>query len=262
MGYKAIRCQSGTPGIKDSYGISKDKLFYEPASKGLPEECIWSTEKYLNHVPKLFDKIRSTFGDEPHLLHDAHHRLTPIEAARLGKELEPYHLFWLEDTVPCELQEGFRHIRQHTTTPLAVGEIFNTVYDATTLITEQLIDYLRMAVVHGGGITPMKKIASLCEVYHVKTGCHGATDLSPVTMAAALQFDIAIHNFGIQEYMRHTEKTNEVFKPSYQFKEGFLYPSEQPGLGIDFDEELAKQYPYERAYLPVNRKEDGTLFNW
>ena len=262
MGYKAIRCQSGVPGIKDSYGISKDKMFYEPASKGLPEECIWSTEKYLNHIPKLFEKVRSTFGDEPHLLHDAHHRLTPIEAARLGKDLEPYHLFWLEDTVPCELQEGFRHIRQHTTTPLAVGEIFNTVYDATTLITEQLIDYLRMAVVHGGGITPMKKIAGLCEVYHVKTGCHGATDLSPVTMAAALQFDMSIHNFGIQEFMRHTDKTNEVFSPNYTFKDGYLYPGNQPGLGIDFDEDLAKKYPYQRAYLPINRKEDGTLFNW
>ncbi len=262
QGYKAIRCQTGVPGIKNSYGISKDKMFYEPATKGLPEECEWSTEHYLNYVPKLFEKVRVTFGDDVHLLHDTHHRLTPIEAARLGKALEPYHLFWLEDTVPAELQEGFRHIRNHTTTPLAVGEIFNTVYDATTLITEQLIDYLRMAVVHGGGITSLKKIASLCEIYHVKTGCHGATDLSPVTMAAALNFDIAINNFGIQEYMRHTEETDAVFPHQYHFKDGYLYPGDAPGLGIDFDEELAKKYPYERAYLPVNRKLDGTLFNW
>lgn len=262
LGYQAIRCQSGVPGLKNSYGISKDKMFYEPASKGLPQECEWSTEKYLNYTPKLFNKVRHTFGDEVHLLHDCHHRLTPIEAARLGKELEPYHLFWLEDTVPAELQEGFRHIRNHTTTPLAVGEIFNTVYDATTLITEQLIDYLRMAVVHGGGITPMKKIASLCEIYHIKTGCHGATDLSPVTMAAALHFDIAINNFGIQEYMRHTEETDEVFPHQYHFDKGYLYLSDAPGLGIDFDEKLSEKYPYERAYLPINRKLDGTLFNW
>ncbi|WP_367607996.1 D-mannonate dehydratase ManD [Legionella sp. W05-934-2] len=262
QGYHAIRCQSGIPGLKNSYGVGKDKLYYEPATKGMPEECEWSTEKYLNYTPKLFAKIRDTYGDEPHLLHDCHHRLTPIEAGRLGKELEPYHLFWLEDTVPCELQEGFRIIRQHTTTPLAVGEVFNTAYDATTLITEQLIDYLRMAVVHGGGITPMKKIAAMCELYHIKTGCHGATDLSPVTMAAALHFDIAINNFGVQEYMRHTALTNEVFKPTYQFDNGYLIPSDAPGLGIDFDEQLAAKYPYERAYLPVNRKLDGTLFNW
>lgn len=261
-GYLAVRCQSGVPGIKDSYGVSKDKLFYEPASKGLPEECQWSTEKYLNHAPKMFEAIRLNVGDDLHLLHDCHHRLTPIEAARLGKSLEDYHLFWLEDTVPAELQEGFRHIRQHTTTPLAVGEVFNTVYDATTLVTEQLIDYLRMAVVHGGGITPLKKIANLCEIYHVKTGCHGATDLSPITMAAALHFGISVNNFGIQEYMRHTEETDAVFPHHYFFDNGYLFPSDKPGLGIDFDEALAENYPYERAYLPVNRKLDGTLFNW
>ncbi len=119
-----------------------------------------------------------------------------------------------------------------------------------------------MAVVHGGGITPMKKIASLCEIYHVKTGCHGATDLSPVTMAAALHFGMSVNNFGVQEYMRHTEETDEVFPHHYYFDNGYLYPSDKPGLGIDFDEELAKKYPYERAYLPVNRKLDGTIFNW
>ena len=262
MGYHAVRAQTGIPGLKDSYGISNDKLFYEPASKGLPQECEWSTEKYLNYVPKLFSKLRDTYGDDVHLLHDCHHRLSPIEAGRLGKELEPFHLFWLEDAVPAELQESFRLIRQHTTTPLAVGEVFNTVYDITALITEQLIDYCRMAVVHGGGITPLKKIASLCEIYHIKTGCHGATDLSPVTMAAALHFDLAINNFGIQEYMRHTPETDEIFKPDYSFDKGYLMLSDKPGLGIDYDENLAEQYPYERAYLPINRKLDGTLFNW
>jgi mannonate dehydratase len=262
LGYLAIRAQTGVPGMPNSYGISKDKLFYEPAQKGAPHEYVWSTEKYLNVVPKLFKKLRETYGDDPHFLHDAHHRLTPIEAARLGKELEPHHLFWLEDTVPAELQEGFRIIRQHTTTPLAVGEIFNTIYDATTLITEQLIDYIRMTIVHSGGLTPMKKVASLAEIYHVKTGCHGATDLSPVTMAAALHFDIAINNFGVQEYMRHTPETDAVFPHHYTFSKGHLYPGDAPGLGIDFDEKLAAKYPYERAYLPVNRKLDGTLFNW
>jgi len=262
MGYQAIRVQTGVPGLEEVYGISKDKLFYEPAKKGLPPEYRWSTEKYLAHIPKLFRELRDTYGSDPHLLHDCHHRLTPIEAARLGKELEPYHLFWLEDTVPAELQEGFRIIRQHTTTPLAVGEVFNTVWDAHLLITEQLIDYLRMAVVHGGGITPMKKIAAMAEIYHVKTGCHGATDLSPVTMAAALHFDIAINNFGIQEYMRHTPETDEVFPHAYTFNKGYLYPGDAPGLGIDFNEKLAAKYPYERAYLPVNRKLDATLFNW
>lgn len=262
MGYRAVRAQSGIPGLPSTYGVAKDKLFYEPAEKGLPPENVWSTEKYLLHVPKLFEALRVRFGDDIHLLHDVHHRLTPIEAARLGKSLEPYHLFWLEDAVAAELQEGFRIIRKHTTTPLAVGEVFNTVWDAHLLITEQLIDYIRMAVVHSGGLTALKKIAALAEVYHVLTGCHGATDLSPVSMAAALHFDISINNFGIQEYMRHTKETDEVFPHGYHFKEGFLYPGEGAGFGVEYDEKLAEKFPYERAYLPVNRKLDGTMFNW
>jgi mannonate dehydratase len=262
MGYRAIRAQTGIPGLPSTYGVAHDKLFYEPAEKGLPPENVWSTEKYLLHVPKLFEALRTRFGDDIHLLHDVHHRLTPIEAARLGKSLEPYHLFWLEDAVAAELQEGFRIIRQHTTTPLAVGEVFNTVWDAHILITEQLIDYLRMTVVHSGGLTALKKIAGLAEIYHVLTGCHGATDLSPVSMAAALHFDISVNNFGIQEYMRHTEETDAVFPHGYHYKDGFLHPGDGPGLGVGYDEKLAGKYPYERAYLPVNRKLDGTMFNW
>ncbi|ATN74687.1 D-mannonate dehydratase ManD [Coxiella burnetii] len=261
-GYLAIRAQTGVPGLPSTYGVSPDKLFYEPAEKGLPPENVWSTEKYINHVPKLFKKLRDVYGDDPHLLHDCHHRLTPIEAGRLGKELEPYHLFWLEDTVPAELQEGFRIIRNHTTTPLAVGEVFNVIYDCTTLITEQLIDYIRMSIVHGGGLTPMMKIASFADIYHVRTGCHGPTDVSPVTMAAALHFETAINNFGIQEFMRHTPETDEVFPHHYYFENGYLNVKDEPGLGVDFDEKLAAKYPYERAYLPINRKLDGTMYNW
>jgi len=262
LGYKAVRAQSGIPGLPSTYGVAHDKLFYEPAEKGLPPENVWSTEKYLLHVPKLFEALRLKFGDDLHLLHDAHHRLTPIEAARLGKSLEPYHLFWLEDAVTAELQESFRIVRHHTTTPLALGEVFNSIWDAHILITEQLIDYIRMTIVHSGGISHLKKIAALAEIYHVRTGCHGATDLSPVSMAAALHFDTAINNFGIQEYMRHTNETDEVFRHAYDFKDGYLHPGEEPGFGVDYNEDLAQKFPYERAYLPVNRKLDGTMWNW
>ena len=119
-----------------------------------------------------------------------------------------------------------------------------------------------MTVVHSGGLTHLKKIAALAEIYHVRTGSHGATDLSPVAMAAALHFDISINNFGIQEYMRHTRETDDVFPHSYSFNKGYLHPGDSPGLGVDYDEKLAEKFPYERAYLPINRKLDGTMFNW
>ncbi|HEU5350193.1 MAG TPA: D-mannonate dehydratase ManD [Terracidiphilus sp.] len=262
LGYKAIRVQSGIPGVPSTYGVPKAGGNYEPAERGLPTEAAWATEPYLRHVPMLFAHVRETFGEELHLLHDCHHRLTPIEAARLGKDLEPFRLFWLEDPTPAELQQSFGVIRQHTTTPIAVGEVFNTLWDAHDLIRNQWIDYLRMAIVHGGGITALKKAADFAALYQVRTGFHGATDLSPVTMAAALHFNIAIHNFGIQEHMPHTPETDAVFPHHYTFAGGLMHPGDAPGLGVEIDEALAAKYPYQRAYLPINRKLDGTLTDW
>ena len=262
LGYRAVRVQAGVPGLTTTYGVSKDKLFYEPADAAIPTTALWSTERYLDYVPSVFARVREEFGPQLKLLHDAHHRLTPIEAARLGKSLEPYALTWLEDPVPAELQQGFRLIRQHTTTPIAVGEVFNTIWDCQQLITEQLIDYIRTTVVHAGGITHLRRIFDLASLYHVRSGSHGATDLSPVCMAAALHVDISIPNFGLQEYMRHTEETDAVFPHGYRYEGGYLHPSTEPGLGVDINEELAANYPYRPASLPVNRLEDQTMHSW
>ena len=262
LGYKAIRAQSGVPGLASTYGVAKDKMYYEPADSALATENVWSTTRYLDHLPKLFETLRARFGFEPHLLHDVHHRLTPIEAGRLGKSLEPYRLFWMEDPTPAENQQGFRLIRQHTVTPIAVGEVFNTIYDCQTLITEQLIDYIRTTIVHAGGPTHLRRIANLAELYHVRTGCHGATDLSPVCMGTALHFDISVANFGVQEYMRHTTETDAVFPHAYSFANGYMQPGDAPGHGVDIDETLAARYPYRPAALPVNRLEDGSMWNW
>lgn len=261
-GYKAIRLQCGVPGLASTYGVAKHGARYEPADGELPNEAVWSTSKYLRVVPELFAAAREALGWDVHLLHDIHHRLTPIEAGRLGRDLEPYRPFWLEDATPAENQDAFRLIRQHTTAPLAVGEVFNSVWDCKTLIEQQLIDYVRATVVHAGGITHLRRIAALADLYQVRTGCHGATDLSPITMAAALHFGLSVPNFGIQEHMPHTEETDAVFPHAYTFADGMMHPGDAPGLGVDIDEELAAEYEYKRAYLPVNRLEDGTLWSW
>jgi mannonate dehydratase len=262
LGYKAIRAQSGIPGVALAYGVGRGKLHYEPADAMLPTETVWDTRKYLNFVPSLFEKLRATYGFEHELLHDGHHRLTPNEAAQLGKALEPCKLFWLEDITPAENQEAFRHIRRHTTTPLAVGEVFNTIWDCKDLIQEQLVDYIRCTVVGAGGITHLRRIADLASLYQIRTGCHGATDLSPVTMGAALHFDTWVPNFGIQEYMRHTPETDAVFPHAYWFEDGYLTPGDAIGHGVDIDEKLAAKYPYSPAQLPVARLGDGTMWNW
>jgi mannonate dehydratase len=260
-GYKAVRAQSGIPGLQGVYGVAKGR-FYEPATKGLPEESVWSTEAYLDFAPTLFETIRAEYGMGVHLLHDVHHRLTPIEAARLGRSLEPFRLFWMEDPVPAENQEAFRLIRRHTVTPIAVGEVFNSIWDCKDLIQEQLIDYIRASVTHAGGITHLRRIADLAGLYQIRTGCHGATDLSPACMGAALHFGLWVPNFGVQEHMEHCPETDAVFPHAYTFEDGYMHPGEVPGHGVDIDEALAARYPYQPAYLPVARLGDGTLWNW
>ena len=261
QGYKAVRAQCAVPGLERVYGVAAGRA-YEPAERGPLPETVWSSERYVETVAPLFERLRREFGSEPHLLHDVHHRLRPIEAARLGRALEPYRLFWMEDPTPADNQESFRLIRQHTTTPLAVGEVFNTIHDCRQLIQEQLIDYIRTTVVHAGGIRHLRRIASLAELYQVSTGSHGATDLSPVCMAAALHFDLSVHNFGIQEYMPHTDETDRVFPHAYTFSDGVMHPGDAPGLGVDLDEALAGTFPYQPAYLPIARLADGTMHDW
>jgi mannonate dehydratase len=272
QGYRAIRIQTGVPGLKAIYGIASNatsagnagvRYDHEPAQRGaFPAEEDWDTRAYLRHLPGVFEAVRNEFGPELPLLHDGHHRMTPIQAAKLGKSLEPYELFWLEDCTPAENQEALRLVRQHTTTPLAIGEIFNSVWDYQQLIREQLIDYVRSAVTHTGGITHLKRILEYAGQYQIKSGMHGPTDISPVGMAAAMHLGLSIHNFGIQEYMKHGAKTDAVFQQSFTWNDGLLHPGDKPGLGVDLDLDEAGKYPYETAYLPYNRLADGTVHDW
>ncbi|MBV9817188.1 MAG: D-galactonate dehydratase family protein [Solirubrobacterales bacterium] len=262
-GYRAVRVQCGIPGLPSTYGVGRDALFYEPAEGGrAPREETWSTRRYLRAIPEAIAAARERFGPELELLHDVHHRLTPIEAAQLGRALEPHQLFWLEDPVPGELQASLRTVRRHTTTPIAIGEVLNSIWDCEQLIREQLIDFIRMSVVHSGGITHLRRVLHLAELHRVRSGCHGATDLSPVCLAAALHLDLAIPNFGLQEYMRHTPETDAVFPHAYRFADGLLHPGEVPGLGVELDEAAAERHPYLPALLPVARLTDGTMHDW
>ncbi|GAA0953428.1 D-galactonate dehydratase family protein [Kribbella koreensis] len=261
QGYKSIRIQTGIPGLQRVYGVGGSP---DVAPDGWVRPLVedWDTAAYLRHMPTVFEAVRNEFGPELPLLHDAHHRLTPQQAARFGKDLEPYDLFWLEDCTPAENQEGLRLVRSHTTTPLAIGEVFNTVFDFRTLVNEQLIDYVRAAVTHFGGVSPIKKLFDFAAQQQIKSAIHGPEDISPVGMAAAIHLDLAIHNFGIQEYAGYTAATEEVFRHAYTFTDGHLHPGEAPGLGVELDDELAAAHPYAPAYLPVNRLADGTVHDW
>lgn len=265
QGYKAVRLQCAVPGLAGTYGTLGDKkdYFELQGDRPLPPEQPWSTSKYLNFIPELFKQAREKFGYEIQLVHDVHSRLTPIEAAHLAKLLEPYNLMFLEDASPADNQEGYKLIRNHTTVPLAIGEIFNTVWDAKDLIVSQSIDYLRVAITHGGGITPMVKMANFADMYNVRMAPHGAPDLSPICHAAHAHFNMWVPNFGIQEFIGFgTEKLNNVFSHPLSFEKGYIHLADKPGLGVEYNEERAAEYPYKRSYLPVTRLEDGTLWYW
>ena len=267
-----MRIQAGVPGLDQIYGVHDaapgGKYEYEPAGRTAagasmrPTEEVWDTRAYLRHLPSVFEGVREEFGPELRLLHDGHHRMSPIEAARLAKDIEPYDPFWLEDCTPGEDQAVLRLVRQHSVTPLAIGEVFNSVHDYQQLITERLIDYVRSSATHAGGITGLRQIMTFAGIYGIRSGFHGPTDVSPVGMAANLHLGLAIHNFGIQEYMPHSETTKSVFRTSYRFENGQLHPGETPGLGVELDETAAAAHEYQPAYLPVNRLRDGSVHDW
>jgi mannonate dehydratase len=266
-GFKCVRIQVAIPGLESTYGGIRELLPGAEPSGGtdmfpLPMTEVFEPEPYLQTIPKLFDYVRGKLGGEVDLLHDCHERLDPIQGARLAHDLEPYHLFYLEDCLRPEYKEGFRVIRQHSTTPLAMGELFNSLWECLPLIKENLIDYIRCDLGHIGGITAGRKIAALADFFEVRTAWHGPSDIGPPTHAANVHVDLSIPNFGIQEMVFFPDQVLEVIPGAPEFKNGYLNVSDKPGIGCDVNEEAAKKYPYRRAYLPTARRKDGSVQDW
>lgn len=261
-GFRVVRVQVVIPGNRGTYGTETQDPRVGAAQAGLPDEETWEPAPYLRTIPKLMAHLRDTVGDEVEIIHDVHERLTPIQAARLAKELEPYHLFFLEDPLRPEHKESFRRVRAASVTPLAMGELFHTRWECLPLISEQLIDYIRCDLGHIGGITEARKIAALAETYSVQTAWHGPGDIAPITHSANVHLDVAIPNFGVQEMVCWPDAVQEVIQGAPEYRDGALWPNESPGLGCDIDEQAAARFPYKRAYLPTTRRADGSVHDW
>lgn len=233
-GYRYIRVQMGGYGGKAS-SLAKPE--------GAPAGAYFDRKEYMATHLRLFEYVRQQVGDEVELLHDVHERLHPIEAVGFAKDVEQYKLFFLEDVLAPEDIEWFRSIRQQCATPMAMGELFNHPREWTPLIQDRLIDYMRMHVSQMGGITPARAIASFGQLYGVRTAWHGPGDTSPVGHAANLHLDLWAPNFGVQEWCRFGELVYEIFPGLPEVRGGYMYPNDQPGLGIDVDEKLAARYP-------------------
>lgn len=257
-GYRYVRCQMGLYGGEMGEHATKTQSILKPEG-ALPGEY-YDPKQYMRSIYKLFEHLRSTFGHEVGLLHDVHERLVPIDAVNMAREMQQFDLFFLEDLLPPEQVEWFRMVRQHSTVPIAVGELFNNPHEWMGLITNRLIDYIRIHVSQIGGITPARKLIALCEAFGVRTAWHGPGDQTPIGHAVNIHLDVSCVNFGIQEWNGFQDEIYEVFSGCPEFKDGYVYPNDRPGIGIDIDEKAAQKYPCENI-LPtwtLARLADGT----
>jgi mannonate dehydratase len=259
-GYRYLRCQVAVPGYA-TYGAGTASGG-RPQSLGLGREAFEPTA-YCRVVPRLFEHLRNSLGEEVELLHDVHERIPPIQAIGLANELEPYRLFFLEDPFAPEDIEYFRILRQQASTPLAMGELFVNQAEYVPLIRDRLIDFIRVHISGIGGLSMARKLAAFGEFFGVRTAWHGPGDVSPVGHAANLHLDLSCHNFGIQEQHVFDEPTREVFPGTPEIQNGYLWPNERPGLGVELDEVLAAKYPFPEDPLnggwPPVRRLDGTV---
>lgn len=257
-GFKVFRVHVAIPGCHGTYGVGGGG----ERRPGMPHEEVWEPGPYLRTIPRLFGYLREKLGDEIEMMHDVHERLNPIQAARLAKELEPMHLFFLEDPLRPEHKESFRLLRHHSTTPIAMGELYTSKWECLPLITEQLVDYIRCDLGHCGGITEGRKIAAIAEPYYVQTAWHGPGDIAPITHAANVHLDLATPNFGVQEMVFFSDPVREVISGGPTYQDGYLNVDDTPGLGCDIDMAAAEKHPYRRAYLPTTRRADGSVQDW
>jgi mannonate dehydratase len=242
QGFRHVRIQVGVPGMA-GYG-SRAGGTRIPALHNAP---VFEREGAKRRALALFEAARKELGPEIELLHDAHERYTPSEAVQLCKDLEQYRLFFLEDPLSPEDIMWFPNIRAQTSTPLAMGELFNSPHEWTPLIKDRLIDYMRMHISQMGGLTPARKVAAFGEIFNVRTAFHGPGDVSPIGHMAMTHLNLSITNFGIQEYSEMNDATREIFHGVPEMKNGYLWANDKPGWGMEIDEAAAAKHPFNRT---------------
>ncbi len=263
-GFRHVRVQIGIPGMAGYGARAAGQVNVKPPH----DSPLFDPAAYVRRALRLLEECRKQLGDDVELLHDVHERVSPSQAVQFAKDVERFKLFFLEDPLSPEDIAYLRQIRSQCATPIAMGELFNSPHEWTPLISERLIDYIRIHVSQAGGVTPCRKVAALGELFGVRTAWHGPGDVSPVGHAANVALDLACYNFGVQEYSPFNERTQEVFHGCPVMKDGYLYASEAPGWGIEVDEKAAAKYPFGAENEPQRRynggwgeirKPDGTI---
>jgi mannonate dehydratase len=267
-GAKAVRLQVGIPGSA-AYGAPGGGQG-QNADRTTMEDPTFDPDAYVRRTLQLFEAARKELGPEIYLMHDVHERVPPRTAVQFAKDMEQYRLFFLEDLLSPEDIQYFHQIRANCTTPLAMGELFNSPHEWKMLIRESLIDYIRVHVSQAGGLTPAWKMAVMADAFNVRTAWHGPGDVSPIGHCANVTLDLVSPNFGVQEWTFPNEHIQEIFTGYPVVRDGYVYANEKPGWGIEINETAAAKYPFgsergERKKLNggwgVVRKPDGTVIN-
>ncbi|NLE44558.1 MAG: starvation-sensing protein RspA [Chloroflexi bacterium] len=251
QGYRYVRVQMGGYGGKSDTMVRPDEA---------PAGAYYDPREYARRILGMLEYVRAELGDSVELLHDVHERLQPIDAVQFAKSVEHFGLFFLEDILAPEDLDWFARIREQCCTPLAMGELFNNPREWQPLVVARLIDFVRMHISQMGGITPARDVTLMANAFGIRTAWHGPGDVSPVGHAANLHLDLWAPNFGVQEWCRFPELVYEMFPGTPQVRNGYMYASDQPGLGIDIDEDLAARYPCsdEVEQWTQTRLPDGT----
>ncbi len=261
QGYRHVRVQAATPGFS-GYGASADtaEAVQRLRPEGVMPSPVYEPTPYVNNTLKMFEHLRSKLGFDVELLHDVHERVPPAQALQLGRLLEPYRLFFLEDPFAPEDVGWFQIMRQQTSTPLAMGELFVNRQEWLPLVANRWIDFIRCHISAVGGLNMARKIAACCEFFNVRTAWHGPGNVSAVGHAVNMHLDLATTNFGIQEQNVFSDAVREVFPGAPELRGGYLYSNDKPGLGIDIDEKAAAKYPYGPGYNRGDqRRLDGSV---
>ncbi|HET8522615.1 MAG TPA: mandelate racemase/muconate lactonizing enzyme family protein, partial [Thermomicrobiales bacterium] len=216
----------------------------------------WDPQAAIVATIKLAAALRDAFGDDIELICDAHTMFSPAETVTLGRGLEPYRLLFYEDPIRPLNPHSLRMVREKVHLPLATGEQFAHKWEFQTAIEEELIDYLRIDIVHAGGITEAKKILAAAEMHGQRSALHHAS--SPINGVACLHVDMAVPNFGIQEWTEF-DAFNDLVSNAPRAKDGYVVAPTGPGLGLEFDENVARQRTTRDAELPHRYWPDGSV---
>ena len=198
---------------------------------------------YMNNLINSVEHLRKTVGFGVDLLAEVDFRLTPSEALVLGKALEPFRMFWVEEFFAPEDVAWHQILRSQCSTPAAWGEVSVSQVEWVPLVANRWIDFMRMHISACGGLNMARKTAAMCGFFNVRTAWHGPGNVSPVGHAVNTQIDFSVPNFGCGEGAPFSAQLQEMFPGCPERRNGMTYSNDLPGLGIDIDEKVAAKYP-------------------